>query len=414
MKNFKIVLFFILFLIRSVQAQVVNVGEMVLMPNTVVGLTSNFENHLSGTVINDGELYIYSDFKNEGLVTFSSDQNGLTIFEGKNQQKIEGYGSSGFQNMAFNKSAMKSPIELRSEISVAGNADFSRGIVSGRDYGGLLVFERGARHSNTNNDSYLDGEIEKKGEEEFVFPTGNNGYYRNLSISASKEVLSSFKGSYFNVNSDDLYPHINKADVIDLINENEYWVLEKKGGSADVILTLSWDEFTTTPSAIAADPQEDIHIVRWDAVKKIWIDEGGVVNVDKKIVSTPANISEYGVYTLARTSVSNSAPCKKIVVYNAISANGDGLNDYFKIDGLKACGDGTNKVQIYDRWGVKVYETNNYDENGNVFRGFSNVKNLISGNKQLAAGTYFYVLNVNILSDGASRTMNKTGYLYLN
>lgn len=412
MKNIKIIVFFILAVSSTIKAQVVNIGEMVVNPNTVVGITSNFDNQLYGTVLNDGELHFWSDFKNEGLVTFSSEQDGITVFGGNEQQKIEGNGSTGFQNLLFNKSSSGAAVELHTEISIAAKADFTRGIVNAEDLGGLVVFERGATHSGTNNDSYVDGEIKKNGDEAFIFPTGHNGYYRNLEISATKEVLSTFKGNYYYKNSNDLYPHSNKVGAISVINENEYWVLERNGGNANAILTLSWDELTTTPSAIAAEPLEDIHVVRWNADKNIWVDEGGIVNVYEKTVSTPVSVSGYGIFTLARASVSGSVPCKKLVVYNAISANGDGLNDYFKIDGLKSCSDGHNKIQIYDRWGVKVYETNNYDENGNVFRGYANAKNIIGGNKLLPTGTYFYVLTI---SEGSnSQAMNKTGYLYLN
>lgn len=415
MKNIKIIIFFVLSFSSNTKAQIVNIGEIFVNPNTVVGMASDFDNQPSATLLNDGELHIWSDFKNDGLVTFSTEQNGVTVFGGGEHQKIEGNGSSEFQNLLFNKSSSEASIELYSEISVAAKADFTSGIVNGEDLGGLVVFERGATHSGTNNDSYVDGEIKKNGDEAFVFPVGHNGYYRNLEIAATEEVLSTFKGNYYYKNSNELYPHSNKVGAINLINENEYWVLERNGGTANAILTLSWDEFTTTPSVIAVEPQEDIHIVRWDVEKNVWVDEGGVVDVDKKTVSTPVSVSGYGVFTLARATTSGFVPCKKLVVYNAVSANGDGLNDYFKIDGLKACSDGGNKVQIFDRWGVKVYETNNYDENGNVFKGYSNAKNIIGGgNKQLPTGTYFYVLTVSAGSDSNSQAMNKTGYLYLN
>ncbi|PBJ04039.1 gliding motility-associated C-terminal domain-containing protein [Flavobacterium sp. ACN6] len=412
MKNIRIIVFFILSVNMSIKAQVVNIGEMVVNPNTVVGIVSDFDNQLSGTVLNDGEVYIWSDFKNEGLITFSPEQDGITVFEGKEHQKIEGNGSTGFQNLRFNKSSSEIPIELHTEISVALKAYFTTGIVSAEDYEGLLVFEKGAAHANTNNSSYFDGSIIKNGDEAFIFPTGQNGYYRNLEIAATKEVISSFKGSYYYKNSNEFYPHSNKAGAINLINENEYWVLERLGGNANAILTISWDELTTTPSAIAAAPLEEIHIVRWNADENIWVDEGGVVNEYEKTVSTPISVSGYGVFTLARVSISGIVPCNKLVVYNAVSANGDGLNDYFKIDGLKSCSDGNNKVQIYDRWGVKVYETNNYDENGNVFRGYSDAKNIIGGTKLLPAGTYFYVLTIS--GGSSSQAINKTGYLYLN
>jgi len=47
--------------------------------------------------------------------------------------------------------------------------------------------------------------------------------------------------------------------------------------------------------------------------------------------------------------------------------------------------------------GVKVYETTNYDPNGdgsvNVFNGYSQGRVTIGKNSKLPSGTYYYVVN---------------------
>ncbi|MGC4039747.1 MAG: gliding motility-associated C-terminal domain-containing protein, partial [Flavobacterium sp.] len=56
--------------------------------------------------------------------------------------------------------------------------------------------------------------------------------------------------------------------------------------------------------------------------------------------------------------------CISLDVHNAFTPNGDGLNEWFQIDNIDdiTCYP-TNKVQIYNRWGILVYETKNYDNN---------------------------------------------------
>jgi gliding motility-associated-like protein len=59
------------------------------------------------------------------------------------------------------------------------------------------------------------------------------------------------------------------------------------------------------------------------------------------------------------------------VVHNAFSPNGDGINEKFVIDNI----DDTvcypdNTVEIYNRWGVLVYETKGYNNSTNAFEGF--------------------------------------------
>jgi gliding motility-associated-like protein len=257
----------------------------------------------------------------------------------------------------------------------------------------------------------VDGKVQKNGNEPFIYPIGDKGKYRFAGISAPTEVLSSFTGKYFYEDSNPLYPHSSKAGVIDIINNQEYWTLDKTAGTSDVILTLSWDETSTTPANIVVSPQSDIHIVRWDATQHLWIDEGGIVDSTNRTVTTPVNVSGYNVFTTARVDGNKIVlPCNSLVIYNAFSPNGDGINDYFRIDGLTECA-ANNTVEIYNRWGVKVYETKGYGANGNVFKGISEGRNTINKNEKLPSGTYYYILNVN--GEGNIK-VKKAGYLYIN
>ena len=102
--------------------------------------------------------------------------------------------------------------------------------------------------------------------------------------------------------------------------------------------------------------------------------------------------------------------CDPIVIHNAISPNDDGLNDVFTIENLQDFSCYTsNQVEIYNRWGLLVYETTNYDNNLNAFRGISNGRSTISKSEKLPAGTYFYVLNYFF----EEKAYKKEGYLYL-
>jgi hypothetical protein len=69
-----------------------------------------------------------------------------------------------------------------------------------------------------------------------------------------------------------------------------------------------------------------------------------------------------------------------------------------------------NTVEIFNRWGVKVFETKGYDNGSNVFRGISNGRATIQANEELPVGIYFYVINYE--NNGAGKS--KSGYLYIN
>ena len=411
-KNQYVFLIFLLFLSVASVAQTVNIGDLYITEGTIMSTMGAMDNKGSGNLFNDGDFFVYSHYNNDGLVTFSAASKGITRMIGlSGNQEISGSVPMEWYNAEFKNSKVQPAFLLSNEVIVSGKADFQRGIIDEDNYGGLLVFEKGAESINVSDNSFVDGKVKKNGKEAFSYPIGDKNKFRFAEISAPTEIQSSFTSKYFYENSNALYPHTNKTSEIILINNQEYWTLDKTSGNSDVVLTLSWDETSTTPADILVSPQNSIHIVRWDALGNQWIDEGGIVDSGKKTVTTPINVSGYNVFTTARIYDDIPLPCSLLTVYNAVSPNADGKNDYFKIDGLTGCSS-DNTLEIYNRWGVKVYETNNYDSNGNVFRGYSEGRVTISKDKQLPTGTYFYILNIKY-SGTKTQAIKKSGYLYL-
>jgi len=89
-------------------------------------------------------------------------------------------------------------------------------------------------------------------------------------------------------------------------------------------------------------------------------------------------------------------------VYNAVSANNDGMNDGFFIDGLRDIFINF-ELLIFNRWGKHLWTGNNNkpDWDGYVSEGV--------GSKQAPEGTYYYILYLN----DPDYTEPLTGYLYL-
>ncbi|PZX93217.1 hypothetical protein DOS84_12770, partial [Flavobacterium aquariorum] len=107
--------------------------------------------------------------------------------------------------------------------------------------------------------------------------------------------------------------------------------------------------------------------------------------------------------------------CKTLIIHNAFSANEDGRNDYFQIENLENNDCYKNiRVEVFNRWGVLVFEKDNYNNEGNAFRGRSEGRTTINKNEGLPTGTYFYIISYDTV-DGQGKTLNikKDGYLYL-
>ncbi|WP_396636713.1 gliding motility-associated C-terminal domain-containing protein [Maribacter sp. R77961] len=89
-----------------------------------------------------------------------------------------------------------------------------------------------------------------------------------------------------------------------------------------------------------------------------------------------------------------------------ISPNGDGINDFWSIDGIESSP--INTVTIYNRWGDMVFTIDDYDNQSNVFRGEANQKTKM-GAGALPSGTYFF----NIQIDGETILRKTQGFLVI-
>jgi|GEM_PF-3549701 len=97
-----------------------------------------------------------------------------------------------------------------------------------------------------------------------------------------------------------------------------------------------------------------------------------------------------------------------IEIYNVLTPNSDGENDFLFIRGIENF---ENTVKIFNRWGVEVYNMNNYDNQSNVFTGLSEGRITFSQGEALPAGTYFYAIEY--INDN-NRAIQLSGYLYIN
>jgi gliding motility-associated-like protein len=119
-------------------------------------------------------------------------------------------------------------------------------------------------------------------------------------------------------------------------------------------------------------------------------------------VSQPGNADYSAAPDLEETITVEDASGDEILIHKAVSPNGDGINDFFYIEGIKDYPD--NSVLIVNPNGVKIFYTNNYDNKSHVFDGHSNVTGALQ-----PAGTYFYLV---VYTAGGKKKI-KRGYLEL-
>jgi len=122
--------------------------------------------------------------------------------------------------------------------------------------------------------------------------------------------------------------------------------------------------------------------------------------------SSPGSLSVYGANDCGLGAASELAITLKncnlspgsLRIPNSFTPNGDGINERFVIDGLNE----NTSLQIFNRYGKKLYESNNYQNDWD-----GRATNAIFGSGILPAGTYFYIVD---LKDGNGPF---TGYVYI-
>lgn len=401
-----------LFFIGSLSAQTINKGDLSIVSNTQFVTLFDFDNKATGDFLIDGDFIAYGDFNNDGLVTYSNSSNGKTFFIGNKPQLIKGTQIAHFQNVLFDNKSGLAPFYLSTSIEIGNNAAFKNGIVDASSYNGKMIFDQNAFHSDASNLSFVDGKVENKGNLDFEFPIGDDVYFRPSYHEKATNINNIYTTQYFFENAGNQHPYTSKDDSILFIDEAEYWNVIQDKGTDKIVLSLTLDKNTTPPAYFFDENSKtELGIVRWDETSSKWINEKGVTTdlltgADyTKLITT--QVSGYGLFAIAIVKKSNIIPDNDIIVYNAISPNGDGVNDTFHIKGIDKYPD--NSVEIYNRWGIKVYDATSYNENDVMFRGYSDGRATVNKDAGLPAGTYFYILKYK----KEDKMITKTGYLYI-
>ena len=145
-----------------------------------------------------------------------------------------------------------------------------------------------------------------------------------------------------------------------------------------------------------------------------WTPSKGLSNTT--IANPVARPLETTTYTVVYTDMGGCSATDSVTIYvdpeqnddtkYGLSANDDGVNDFWKIDTIEE--HPNNEVLIFNRWGDLVFEIKNYNNTTNVFRGIANRKRNM-GADILPEGTYFFEIKI----EGTHHLKKTKGFLVL-
>ena len=103
----------------------------------------------------------------------------------------------------------------------------------------------------------------------------------------------------------------------------------------------------------------------------------------------------------------------EVKIYNALSLNNDGKNDFMVIENVEYYP--INRLEVFNRNGQRVFVTNNYGRNGNYFYGKANVSGVLGSSNNLPTGSYLYVFSYfNPFDQGVGSNVVLKGFLTIN
>ena len=343
--------------------------------NTVLYVGDSVVN--DGTIINNGDIQVAGFWLNNG--TYEPGQGQLTLTSSSPQ--IINHNDQSFTRLKIEGGGDKifgADIYIVDELVLANGNLVS---VSGSK----LVIEDGAIITGGSDNSYIDGPIYHVGTGNKYFPVGSDNIFLPLE-------LVDVKGTMPTVGVLLTLPNTNtsvQGNLVEVSTE-QYWQLDVIGGSFDgskVMLPLRDEAFIgVIDQAVVAEAA---------SLSEPFISLGASANTgDVSVGTVTSELAATKTYlTVGRFEGEAGG---ELFVYNAVSANDDGMNDFLKI--LNIGRFPNNIVTIYTRWGDKVFEMAGYDNADKKFDGHANT----GKSYLLPDGTYYYVVEKGDGSDDIS------------
>lgn len=367
-----------------------------------VALSAQEALYNSGTIRihNTGNIGIHTNFINNSAF---DQQDGLVGFYGFGLATISGAFVPEFYELEIFKS---SNVFLETSINVSNNLFFMDGdietprtqpLIHANLYQNVLVI-------GESNIAKVDGYVSVENEQNYTFPVGDSEFLRVLQIN-SESANATTKCAYFfedpNAPSsfNTSFNTTIKDNEILAVSTREFWRLE---GSVASTVLVSWD--TRSSVLDLADDFYKLGLVGWSKAGNKWVQLSSIEptgDEDNGFIESDSFVpDDYDIITIAGFAV----PTRLIELDNyLVTPNGDGANDFLLIPELEEST--SNRVRIFDRNGLKVFEKDNYT---NEFNGFANTNNLVYKKEEgLPSGVYFYLVYMDDLK------LEYQGFLYL-
>ncbi len=348
----------------------------------------------------EGKLGFHTNLINDGAL----DENlGLAGFYGDLPLTVSGAFVPTFFDLEISN---PDNVSLNTGLNTINNTNFITGnfFTSRAQPENYLNFLQNAFYTGSGDISKVDGYTAITDQQNFTFPVGDGQQLRPL-ILESSGVNALAKCAYFfedpnNPSTFATFDTNTKATGLGTISTFEFWRLE---GNVPSTVRISWNERSSIGTLVT--DLNTLSVVGWSKTANQWVgigSSGAIGDLDQGFISTASFVpDDYEIITFG-SGFGEASELFDLDNY-LVTPNGDGVNDFLEIPELDQSPN--NNVKIFDRFGLKVFELDNYT---NEFTGFANSNNfVIAKDKGLPSGVYFYIASLHDLG------LDFQGFLYL-
>lgn len=357
-----------------------NKGSIVsVMPGTIFTVQDSLINE--GTFTNNGSLVMQGAWLNNGTYHSGAGEIKFSSAENATPQVIN-HNNQSFSKLTISGGGVKL---ILADITIEDAIVLEDGVIHARDNARVIINDE-ASITGGSDESHIHAPVYREGGGPRLYPLGDGEKYLPVTLDAQgdTDVMIGVEAVRWPTT-----PSFSSPSLIP--SEERYWVLDfGDGSSRNAYITLPVrDEhgLSDIDDVVVAESPGDNTLVSLGRSTYSGDLANGFV-VAERPVKEP-------MVMLAAT-INDGA----VMVYNALSPNGDDKNDFVVIGNIESYPD--NRFTVFNRWGDKVFEITGYDNRERVFRGRSN----LGDEKVLVNGTYFYTLE-------GSNGLKKNGFIVL-
>lgn len=340
-----------------------------------------------------GNLGIHTNLNNDGFIT-AEDQTliglyGINALIYTGDEPLSAYDLELLNNEG---------LFVNEDIEIRNNLNLVEGIIvtNNNVLFPKITLINDAFYAGEGNTTHVVGFVGMQGKSDFTFPVGNGVSLRSLTYEANSKVTAS-NCAYFSENPSSpasYNANFNTETLsrgIGQVTSYEFWVLT---GNQNGQVTLSWD--TNSRLDEIANIPEDLIVVGWNISSNQWTSLGRTAvggDLDEGfIVSETFMPNDYAAITFGINPLPTDTFAVNVPTLGDyfISPNNDGINEFLVFDFIE--GIETNQTFIFNKFGQKVFEQENYT---NQFNGTANTGSLYF-RKQLGLpeGVYYYMVKL--------------------